>query len=104
LSTVSNYGNSVREWIDKTYNGRMRIETAPQLNGANGGANVFYLYAEKVEDYSTDGGMTFIQVVPAKFRVLGVTPLAKGFEEDYSNATAGVMCKRPYAVVRYTGI
>jgi len=104
LSTVSDYGNSVREWIDKTYNGRMRIETAPQLNGANGGANVFYLYAEKVEDYSTDGGMTFIQVVPAKFRVLGVTPLAKGFEEDYSNATAGVMCKRPYAVVRYTGI
>ena len=104
LSTVSDYGISVRDWINKTYNGHMRIETAPQLNGANGGANVFYLYAEKVEDYSTDGGMTFIQAVPAKFRVLGVTQLAKGYEEDYSNATAGVMCKRPYAVVRYTGI
>ena len=28
----------------------------------------------------------------------------KGFEEDYSNATAGVMVKRPWAVVRVSGI
>ena len=45
-----------------------------------------------------------MQVVPAKFRVVGVAKDTKGYEEDYSNATAGVMCKRPYAVVRYTGI
>ena len=30
--------------------------------------------------------------------------LPKGYEEDYSNATAGIMCKRPYAVTRWTGI
>jgi len=30
--------------------------------------------------------------------------MAKAYEEDYSNATAGVLLKRPYAVVRYSGI
>jgi hypothetical protein len=104
LSVVPIYGNSVRTWIEETYKGHMRIEIAPQLNAANGGLNVFYLYADKTDDFSTDGGMTFIQPVPAKFRVLGVQQLVKGYEEDYTNATAGVMCKRPFAVVRYTGI
>jgi len=33
-----------------------------------------------------------------------VQQLAKAYEEDYSNATAGVMCKRPYAVTRWSGI
>jgi hypothetical protein len=36
--------------------------------------------------------------------VVGVAKTAKGFEEDYANATAGVMLKRPYAVARYSGI
>jgi hypothetical protein len=35
---------------------------------------------------------------------LGVEKRAKSFVEDYANATAGVMCKRPYAVVRFTGL
>jgi hypothetical protein len=30
--------------------------------------------------------------------------LTKGYEEDYSNATAGIMCKRPWAVTRWSGI
>lgn len=96
-------GMSVREWISKTYS-NMRIESAPQLDAANGGANVFYLYAEKTDDNSTDGGQTFVQPVPAKFVVIGVAKDAKGYVEDYSNATAGVMCKRPWAVVRRSGI
>jgi hypothetical protein len=65
---------------------------------------VFYLFADRVMDDSTDDGRTFLQVVPAKFMVLGVSQLTKAYEEDYSNATAGVMCKRPYAVVRRSGI
>ncbi|MGJ0509053.1 MAG: hypothetical protein ACR652_18420, partial [Methylocystis sp.] len=65
--------------------------------------NVVYLYAEAIADQSTDGGRTFIQVVPSKFQVLGVEQKAKGYLEDYTNATAGIMCKRPYAVIRRSG-
>lgn len=103
LSTVSDFGNSVRDWLKETYP-RIRIVSAPQLNTANGGVGVFYLFADAVDDLSTDDGRTFIQVVPAKFQVLGVQQMAKGYEEDYVNATAGVMVKRPYAIVRYSGI
>lgn len=103
LSVVSQYGNSVREWLRETYP-KCRVVSAPQLNGANGGANVFYIYAEKVEDGASDDSRVFIQVVPAKFQALGVEKLSKAYVEDYTNATAGVMCKRPYATVRYSGI
>lgn len=94
---------SVMQWLKETYP-NVRVESAPELDSANGGANVFYLYAESIADGSSDGGQTFIQVVPAKFQVLGVEAKAKGYLEDYTNATAGVMCKRPYAVIRRTGI
>ena len=105
LGTVNSLGTiSVRQWLKETYP-NIRVVSAPELNVANGGANVFYLYAETVDDgLSSDGGATFIQVVPAKFQVLGVAKLAKFYEEDYSNATAGIMCKRPYAVYRGSGI
>ena len=103
LSVTSDFGNSVRQWIRETYP-KMRVESAPELSAANGGANVFYLYAERANDQSTDDGRTFIQPVPTKFQVLGVHQTAKAYVEDYLNATAGVMCKRPYLVVRRTGI
>lgn len=103
LSTTSDFGISVRDWLRQAYP-RIRVVSAPQLNTANGGAGVFYLYAESISDMSTDDGRTFIQVVPTKFQVMGVQQMAKSYEEDYSNATAGVMCKRPYAVVRRSGI
>lgn len=104
LTVVSDFGISVRKWISDTYP-KMRIVSAPQLNAANSSANVFYLYADAVgEDGSSDGGRTWVQVVPAKFQTLGVEKQAKAYVEDYTNATAGAMLKRPYAVVRYTGI
>lgn len=103
LSTTSDFGISVREWLKKAYP-RMRVVSAPQLNSANGGANVFYLFADKIEDMSSDDSRTFVQAVPAKFQVLGVQQLPKGYIEDYSNATAGMMCKRPWSMVRYSGI
>ena len=103
LTVTSDFGISVRAWLDQAYP-RCRIVSAPQLNEANGSENVFYLYADSIKDMSTDGGQTFIQMVPAKFQMLGVQQLAKGYQEDYSNATAGLMCKRPFAVVRFTGI
>ncbi|WP_422930131.1 major capsid family protein [Singulisphaera sp. PoT] len=103
LSVTTDYGLSVRAWLTQTYP-KCRVVSAPQLNGANGGSNVFYLFADAVKDLSSDDGRTFAQLVPAKFQVLGVQQLTKGYEEDYSNATAGVMVKRPWACVRYSGI
>jgi hypothetical protein len=103
LSTTSDFGISVRQWLQEAYP-RVRVVSAPQLNNAYTNENVFYLYADAVQDMSTDGGRTWIQPVPTKFQVLGVQQLAKAYIEDYSNATAGAMLKRPYAVVRYFGI
>ena len=103
LTTISDFGYSVRKWMSDTYP-RMRVVSAPELDLVNGGENVFYLYADKVSDASTDGGDTWAQFVPSKFMVLGVARYAKYYEEDYLNATAGLMLKRPYAVVRFTGI
>jgi hypothetical protein len=71
---------------------------------ANGGANVAYLFADSVEDGGSDGGATFAQVVPAKFQALGTEKKAKGYLEDFSNATAGIFTKRPFAVQRLSGI
>jgi hypothetical protein len=104
LAVTSDFGISVYDWIQKTYSGKMRILSAPELDGANGGENVFYLYAESFADGSTDGGAVFAQMVPLKFQVLGVQKLDDGYREAYTNATAGVLCKRPWAVVRRSNI
>lgn len=103
LSVTSDFGNSVQEWLSKTYP-KCRVVTAPQLNKANGGKNVFYLYADSVDDSASDDNRVWVQIVPAKFMALGVVNEAKATVEDYTNATAGTMCKRPYAVYRATGI
>ena len=104
LATTNEFGTkSVKEWIKETYP-KMRIESAPQLDEANGGENVCYLYADKMADGSTDGGIVFAQMVPTRFQVLGVQKLDDGYREAYTNATAGVICKRPWAVVRRSAI
>lgn len=103
LSTTSDFGISVRDWLTNAYP-RLRVVSAPQLNNAYTNENVFYLHADSISDMSTDGGKVWLQAVPTKFNVLGVQQLAKAYEEDFSNATAGAMCKRPWAVVRYYGI
>lgn len=102
LTVTSDFGVSVRDWLTKAYP-RTRVVSAPELNAANGGDNVFYLFAENVNDSGTDDSRTFVQVVPQKFMTLGVMQMTKAYEEDYSNATAGIMCKRPYAVTRFSG-
>lgn len=104
LSVTNSVGSmSVMDWINKTYR-NVRVVVVPELAGANGGANVIYMFAESVNDTSTDGGRVFVQIVPSKFQVLGVQKLAKGYEEAYTNATAGIMCKRPWAVIRRSAI
>lgn len=103
VTTATDFGMSVRKWVAENYP-KMRIESAPQLNGANGGANVFYLYAESVDDGASDNSRVIEQIVPAKFMVLGVEKRSKAYVEAYSNASAGVIVKRPYAIVRGSGI
>lgn len=104
LATVNSLGTlSVRAYIEQTYP-NWRIETAPELSAANGGANVFYLHAESIADGSTDGGAVWLQPVPAKLFTVGVAKTEKGYTEDFANATAGAMCRRPWAVVRRSGI
>lgn len=94
---------SVQDWLSRTYP-TTRVVTAPELLAANGGANVAYIYAETVDDGSTDDGRTFMQIVPTRFTALGTEQRAKGYVEDFTNALGGVMLKRPYAVRRFSAI
>ncbi len=103
LSVVSDFGVSVKEWLTESYP-KARTTSAPELNDANGGQNVFYMYAETVADSGSDDNRTWVQVVPTKFQTLGVDQKHKSYTEAYSNATAGLFLKRPYAVVRRSGI
>lgn len=103
LTVISEFGYSVMDWLAKNYP-NTRIVSAPEFEGANGGVNVFYLFAESYADGSSDGGKTWAAPTPAKFMALGVEKTAKGYVEDYSNATAGALLKRPWAVVRRSGI
>lgn len=103
LTTVSNFNMSIYNWLAENYP-KCRVTSVPEFNNANGGDSVFYLYAETVADSGSDDNRTYIQVVPTKFQTLGVDQRAKSYVEDYSNATAGIMLKRPYAIVRRSGI
>ena len=105
LSVTTDFGISVRDWITQTYP-KMRIASAPELSTA-ADTDMAYLYAESIPseiDGSTDGGDVFSQLVQNKFITLGVEKRAKSYVEDYANGTAGVLLKRPWAVVRMTGI
>ncbi len=107
LSVTTDFGISVRDWIKQTYP-KVRVTSAPELTGSGPAAeDMFYLFAEQIDssiDGSSDGGETFAQLVQTKFMTLGVEKRAKSYVEDYANATAGAMCKRPWAVVRFKGI
>lgn len=104
LSTTSDFGVSVWEWMKENYP-KIRVISAPELDQANGAENVAYLYAVSVGgDGSSDDRRTFVQAVPTKMQTLGVEQNSKYYVEDYSNATAGVMVKRPFAIFRATGI
>lgn len=94
---------TVIDWLKRNYP-RARVITAPQFTAANGAANVMYMYAESVDDSSTDDNRTWIQPVPVRFMALGTHKTAKTVVEDFANATAGAMLKRPYAVYRLSGI
>ncbi|WGN90778.1 major head protein [Burkholderia phage vB_BglM_WTB] len=107
LSVVTDFGISVRDWLKQTYP-RVRVISAPELaGGSDTGTDLAYMFAESIDsavDGSSDGGEVFAQLVQTKFMTLGVEKRAKVYVEDYSNASAGVLLKRPWAVVRLIGI
>lgn len=106
LSFTTDFGISVRDWITQTYP-KMRIVSAPEMQGDVDTTDMAYLFADDIDssvDGSSDGGETFAQLVQSKFVTLGVEKRSKSYLEDFSNATAGTMCKRPWAVTRFIGI
>lgn len=103
LTKINAFGMSVEDWLAKAYP-NVTVKASVDLNGANGGANVMYAYAENVPGTGTDGGRVIEQFVPSKFQMLGSEKGAKHYTEDFLMATAGVMVKRPWAVKRYTGL
>lgn len=98
LNTVTDFGISVMDYIKKTWAGA-RVVAVPQFNSANGGANVFYLICDKIGGQEVAG-----QYIQQTMFLVGITPAAKGADEDYSNATAGVLVGQPIGIVRYSGI
>lgn len=94
---------SVGDWLKANYP-NIRVESAPEFDGANGGANVAYLYAEKVEATGDDAGQVIQQLIASKVHPLGIEKRVKTTVEDYTNALAGVMVTRPFAVYRFTGV
>ena len=99
LNTMNELGTkSISQWLRETYP-NIKVEAAVQLNGANGGSNVFYLHTEKVK-----GKDTIKQYVQDVLRLIGVEKYAKVVREVYANATAGVIVQYPIGVVRYSGI
>lgn len=101
--TGSNTGETTLDWLQKNYP-NVTIESVYELNGVNGGANVFYLYANSVADTGTDGGGVIEQIIQTKLRPLGVDTSIKVVTEDFTNATSGALVKRPFAVYRASGI
>ena len=81
-----------------------RIVEVPEMKGANGGLDVAYMFLEDIAGYddSDIGGAAMVQIVPARYQVIGTQNTVKGYIEDAVNATAGVLVTRPWAVVRYT--
>lgn len=97
---TNEYGKSLATWLKETFP-LIDFKSSAYLDGANGGANVAYLFPE------TFGPMKFKvieQYTQDKLRLLGVWNKGKNYEEQYSNATAGVMVRVPVAVYRLTGV
>jgi hypothetical protein len=102
ITTPTELGYSVQQYMNESYS-NVRFVSAPELIDANGGSSAIYYYAEEVIDSGTDDQRTFFQAVPTKMLTLGVEKKVKGYVEGYTNATAGALLKRGFAVYRQTG-
>lgn len=103
VNTASATSQTVKQWLEEMFP-KIRFIYAPQFIGANGGANIVYMFADEMPDGDDTGGRTIVQVVPERYRVIGTEQRAKGYLEDSANATAGIFVLRPWAFERMTGI
>ncbi|NOU23360.1 MAG: DUF2184 domain-containing protein [Methyloglobulus sp.] len=105
FQTTTSLGYSLMKWIEDSYRGNMRVMSAFNMDGANGGLNAMYLFADNVNDgISTDSGETFMQVIPTRFMPLNTAITVTGQKTAYTAGTAGTFVKRPFAVYRLTGV
>lgn len=103
ISNPTGQGETVKQWLDTNYP-NTRVIYSPEFVGANGGANIAMLFADNVDVEDSATSATILQIVPVRYQVLGSENGIKGYLEDATNATAGVMVARPWAVTRMTGI
>lgn len=103
ITETNDFGKSVKTYLKDNWP-NVRTVVVPELDSANGGADVFYLYAENIGADSTDNGRVFDQLVPNKLMNIGTNQKIGGYEEGFSNAMAGTLLKRPWGVVRRTGM
>lgn len=101
--TGSETGETAKSWLTFNYP-NVSVESCVEFDEASGGKNVMMLYAITVSGTGTDDGKAIDQLVPSKFYTLGVDQSCKSVTEDFSNATAGTLVKRPYAIFRGVGV
>ena len=106
LTEPNAYGNLTLEtWVRSNYP-QIRIEVLPELTGANGGADGWYMYKDTAlnVDRSTDDGNTIVNLIQAKMFLIASLPNMKGgVDESFAQRLAGVIVKRPILVVRFSG-
>lgn len=103
LLTQNEQGRTVLQWISENYK-NCTILSCPEFQGANGGEDVAYGFAEGIDDMSTDDRMTWHQVVPNRLFTIGTQQNVKNYIESYGMATAGVYATRSLLIYRITGI
>ena len=97
---------TLEDWVKRQFP-NIRIIVIPELTGANGGADVWYMYKERTVDIddSTDDGNTMINLIQSRMFQLSALPTKSGgTQENYASAQAGVFVKRPILIVRSTGM
>ena len=102
FNTPNQFGITVRQWLRETYP-NITLNPTHELNAVNAGKNVYYLYAPTVAGSGTDNGKTIDFHIQTRFAPMNSEVHMKGYNEGATMATSGVMCKRPYAVIRRSG-
>lgn len=94
---INQYGLTLKGRLEQLYN--IDVIASAFLDGANSGADVFYLIYEPAY-----GAKTLIKPVVEEVRLYPVVNLHATQEQLIASAVSGCIVQRPYYVVRYTGI
>ncbi len=104
LNELNGFGTmSLRKWINETYP-KCTIIPMSELDGANGGANVFYMFVDNLLGDSSDTGAVMSQLVVSRIESVGTMSMYDKQSEKFRNSSAGTIVHRPYAIYRATGM